>query len=95
MRAVARYGLAVFAATCALLAVASVALHRPGTWFAVAAYAALVVGFAVFERGRYRPRAPLSPVWRATGERFFDPATGAATEVYYDSKSGARDYRTG
>lgn len=95
MNAVVRYGLAIAAATIGLLALANAAVHHAAMWIVVAAYAALAFGVAVFERGRYRPRLPAAPAWRATGERFFDPVTGAVTDVFYDPASGARDYRTG
>jgi len=53
---------------------------------------ALLLG-TVFE-GRYRPRVRGNAAdWQATGERFVDPGSGKLVEVYYDPKTGSRQYR--
>jgi hypothetical protein len=87
--------LAVGFGVLALLACANIALWHSGVWFPIGFYAALLAVAAAFEVGRYRPNHGVpSAAWQATGERFFDPTTGTPTEVFYDPKSGARDYRS-
>lgn len=66
-----------------------------GVWLLIEliGFAALVIVSVLFER-RYRGRKnALRGNWQATGERFKDPVSGELTEVYYDPKSGERDYR--
>lgn len=47
----------------------------------------------VFERWRYvKPKSDQAGRWEATGERFIDPASGRATEVFYDPATGERHY---
>jgi hypothetical protein len=87
--------LAVGFAILALLAFANVAMWHSASWFPIGFYAALLAVAAAFEAGRYQPNRGVSTLgWKATGERFFDPTTGTPTEVFYDPKSGARDYRS-
>ncbi len=57
----------------------------------------LVVGAAVllgtlFERWRYRPSERPAAGWQPTGERFEDPTTGQAVEVFFDPATGERRY---
>jgi hypothetical protein len=48
----------------------------------------------VFERWRYNNKnASSDGDWQATGERFVDPETGKNMEVWYDPRSGERQYR--
>lgn len=51
----------------------------------------LLIGTA-FERWRYRPNATPGAQWQPTSERFEDPQTGKAVQVYYDPRSGERRY---
>lgn len=52
----------------------------------------IVIG-TVFERWRYRKNAPpVDASWEPTGERFSDPQSGASIEVFYDPRSGERQY---
>jgi hypothetical protein len=78
----------------ALLAFANLALWHSAAWFPIGFYGGVLALAVLFEAGRYRARAVPGADWKATGERFFDPTTGAPTEVYYDRQSGARDYRS-
>ena len=69
-----------------------------GTGYGGMAWPAMVIGGLIVvgvlaERVIYKPlsqRAP--PGWQCTGERFVDDATGKTVEVFYDPKSGARQY---
>ena len=61
-------------------------------WPPLIAIAALLL-FILFERNRYKQVADRPPPgWEATGERFVDPETGKMVAVYYDPKSGQRQY---
>ena len=52
-----------------------------------------ILALTLFERFRYKPLADRPPPgWQATGERFIDPESGKAVTVYYDPKSGERQY---
>lgn len=54
----------------------------------------LIVGGILFERRGYRSRTNRTRgKWQPTGERFMDPTTGRAVEVYYNPETGERDYR--
>jgi hypothetical protein len=48
----------------------------------------------VFERRRYKRilDAPPGADWTATGERFIDPTSGVATQVYFNAQTGGRVY---
>jgi len=48
----------------------------------------------VWERWQYKkPQAGgPDPHWRATGERFVDPASGKTLEVYFDPRNGESHY---
>jgi hypothetical protein len=63
----------------------------PG-WWALGLGGLLVVG-VLAERVIYKPLVPRAPPgWQRTGERFIDDATGKVVEVFYDPKSGQRQY---
>lgn len=48
----------------------------------------------LFERWRYvRHTDRAVGHWEPTGERFVDPATGRMIDVYFNPKTGERDYR--
>ncbi len=54
----------------------------------------LITGGILFERSGYRsPANQTRGNWQPTGERFSDPTTGRAVEVYYNPQTGERDYR--
>lgn len=58
-------------------------------------FGGLIVLSLIFE-GRYRAarvRGPASSSFEPTGEKFIDPGTGKVVEVYYDPKTGEREYR--
>jgi hypothetical protein len=89
-----RVAVIVVCTALVLTAGAQIALGHPWGWWPVGIEAALVAFLAVFERGRYRPRIdPSRGTWRATGERFRDPASGELVDVYAEAETGARDYR--
>ena len=73
-------------------AVATVASGHHFAWPAIA-YTALGVLLVVFERTRYRPKVDPRGTWRPTGERFTDPSSGEKVEVFYNERTGERDYR--
>jgi len=55
---------------------------------------AIFVLGTLFERWRYNNKnVPRDADWEATGERFVDPETGKNMEVFYDPRSGERQYR--
>ena len=61
-------------------------------WPPLIAFGAILV-FVLFERNQYKAIADRPPPgWEATGERFIDPETGKQVTVYYDPKSGQRQY---
>jgi hypothetical protein len=61
-------------------------------WPPLIALSAILV-LVLFERNRYKTVADRPPPgWEATGERFIDPETGKQVSVYYDPKSGQRQY---
>ena len=71
------------------IAVGSAAI--PG-WWALALGGVIVVG-VLAERVIYKPLASMAPPgWQRTGERFVDDATGKTVEVFYDPRSGQRQY---
>ncbi len=79
-------------ALCAGIVLAAVPPH---TGWGLLIFGALVLLSLLFE-GRYRSGAAASAGSRfePTGEKFIDPGTGQLVEVYYDSKTGAREYRS-
>ncbi len=61
-------------------------------WPALAIGGLIVVG-VLAERVIYKPLSQKAPPgWQRTGERFVDDATGKTVEVFYDPKSGDRQY---
>jgi len=55
---------------------------------------AIFVLGTLFERWRYNNKnASMDADWQATGERFVDPESGKPMEVFYDPRSGERQYR--
>jgi len=82
------------AVVCALLLVWSAVLSyrgaciHPLAWWSAVLLVALVV-----ERRRYGAKmAARQPDEVPTGERFIDPETGVAMEVWYSSRTGERRY---
>lgn len=48
----------------------------------------------LFERWRYAaPPTAGAGRWESTGERFVDPTSGKLVEVWFNPKTGERDYR--
>ena len=72
-----------------------------GGFFAIlwcAVLVAPVLIWLLFRSGGYKRRpldAPPGPDWRATGERFIDPTSGEALEVWQGPKNGERAYVRG
>jgi hypothetical protein len=63
----------------------------PG-WAALVLGGLIVIGLLA-ERVIYKPLSKKPPPgWQRTGERFVDDATGKTVEVFYDPKSGQRQY---
>lgn len=52
----------------------------------------VVVGIALEPRYR-RGKGDGAGAWQPTGERFLDDETGELVEVWYDPRTGQRDYR--
>ena len=62
-----------------------------GTW--VALQLAIVLAGFVFERVRYKPLDGAAPAgFAATAERFVDPASGRAVQVWFNAATGERRY---
>ena len=87
----------VIAAIGALALCAGIVLSAvpPHAGWGLLIFGGLVLVSLLFE-GRYRSGISPSPGARfePTGEKFIDPGTGQLMEVYYDSKTGAREYRS-
>jgi hypothetical protein len=64
----------------------------PGWWLLF--NSAVLAAALVFERRGYHPQAPRDARLQPTEERFIDPTTGELTEVWEDSATGAREYRS-
>ncbi len=55
---------------------------------------AIIILAIVFERYRYRPNIDKSQLgWEPTDERYVDPGSGQTMRVWFNPKSGQRDYR--
>ena len=54
----------------------------------------LLMAGVILERWRYKSlvHAAPDPAWRANGERFVDPSSGALVAVYDDPRTGRRHY---
>lgn len=86
----------VIAAAGALMLFAGVALVivPPHAGWGLLIFGAIVILSLLFE-GRYRASsAAVASGFEPTAERFIDPGTGRLTEVYYDPKTGEREYRS-
>jgi hypothetical protein len=80
------------AAAALVVLVALAAFGGWPMWPPLIAFGAVLV-FVLFERNQYKAIADRPPPgWEATGERFIDPETGKPVAVYYDPKSGQRQY---
>ncbi len=78
---------------CAALVLAGVL--PGGTMFALwgALQLAIVLAGFVFERSRYKPiETAAPPGFERTAERFVDPSSGQAVEVWFDPRTGERRY---
>lgn len=87
----------VIAAIGALALCAGIVLAfvPPHAGWGLLIFGALVLLSLLFE-GRYRGSIAASANashLEPTGEKFIDPGTGQLLEVYYDPKTGAREYR--
>ncbi len=71
----------------------AVALHAYGAAFYLFITGGAYSAGVLFERWRYTPPPPRIGNWRATGERFLDPASGKMVEVYFNRETGERHYR--
>lgn len=61
--------------------------------FPLAFAGAVLVLAILFEHHVYKPTQDRpGPGWQASGERFLDPATGEAVEVFTNPKTGERRY---
>lgn len=86
---VAAIGALMFCAGLVLCAV------PPHAGWGLLIFGGLVLLSLLFE-GRYRNgvAAAAGSHFEPTGEKFIDPGTGRLMEVYYDPKTGAREYRS-
>jgi len=66
--------------------------HCPHPWLVMSLYCALGLIAILIERGRYRP-VLTGTHFEPTAERFRDPVSGEALQVYVDPVTGQRDYR--
>lgn len=82
-----------YCAAAALVVLAALAVFGGWpAWPPLIAFGVVLV-FVLFERAQYKTVAERpNPGWEATGERFIDPETGKQVTVYYDPKSGQRQY---
>jgi hypothetical protein len=63
--------------------------------FPLGFFLAIFLIWFFFRSGGYKRHpldAPPGPDWIFTGERFFDPQTGARLEVWYSPRTGERAY---
>ena len=87
--------LSVIQGCAAILLAVLLALALFGGWPVWPSLIAIgaILAATLFERFRYKPIADRPPPgWQATGERFIDPESGKPVTVYYDPKSGDRQY---
>lgn len=86
----------VIAAIGALMLCAGIVFSAvpPHAGWGLLVFGGLILLSLLFE-GRYRRGAAATAGSRfePTGEKFIDPGTGQPVEVYYDPKTGAREYR--
>ena len=77
-----------------VLVIAFVNLLSGGRNFRMAGItAAIVIVLMLFEVQHYRPKISARDGWQRTNERFLDPESGERTDVYFNPKTGERDYR--
>jgi len=63
------------------------------SWMPLSFWGAVLGAAVIFERWRYATSHNGSPgSWQATGERFIDPESGRAMQVYYNPATGERRY---
>jgi hypothetical protein len=76
---------------CVVGVAARLAGHQDALPFAI--WGGCIAAAVLVERWRYRARqsAPDS-AWQKTPERFIDPESGQAMQVYYDPRTGERRY---
>ena len=74
-------------------AVATSFLHREAA-IPLAMFGAVLVMATLFERHAYKPTLTdhPGPQWRPTGERFLDPTSGEAIDVYENPATSERRY---
>jgi hypothetical protein len=82
---------AVALAVCLIGVGALLAGHR-GAWPA-ALWGGFIAAAVVLERWRYRRSdVPADGDWQPTEERFVDPESGQAMQVFYNPRTGERRY---
>lgn len=70
---------------------ARLAGHRDATPFAI--WGCVIAAAVLVERWRYRARRTEDgDGWQKTDERFVDPESGRAMQVFYNPRSGERRY---
>ena len=90
-----RTALFIVALIVCLTGLGALAAGHRQAWPAVlwGGFIAAAVGF---ERWRYRARTAVDDGdWQKTQERFIDPESGQAMEVFYNPRTGARRYGPG
>ena len=62
-------------------------------WMPLFFWGAVLGALVIFERWRYAAsHQGSSGAWQATGERFIDPESGRAMQVFYNPATGERRY---
>lgn len=70
---------------------ARLAGHRDATPLAI--WGCVIAAAVLVERWRYKARRPEDgDGWQKTDERFIDPESGRAMQVFYNPRSGERRY---
>jgi hypothetical protein len=65
-----------------------------GAWIVLGIYGAFFAVGVLIERSSYKPNVDLGARgWKPTEEKFIDPVTGELVQVWFNEKSGERDYR--
>jgi len=65
-----------------------------GVFTLLAVYGGLIVISILIERSGYRPDVDTGDRgWQPTDEKFIDPVTGEPVQVWFNAKTGERDYR--
>ena len=91
-----RNALLVFA-LCLLAVGLGTSLGGARETFPLAIWGAVLVTAVLVERWRYRPGSHAGPrandsAWQRTDERFVDPESGQAMQVFYNPRTGERRY---